>query len=99
MAIMGIRRPGDRRGAAADAAHGVIGVGEAIELEAAAGLGDGVGDVLAQHDARAVELDLEHGALGQAQGVPHALGRVICPRSATVASICVSGVIRKIRYA
>jgi hypothetical protein len=28
-----------------------------------------------------------------------ALGRVICPRSATVASICVSGVIRKIRYA
>jgi hypothetical protein len=48
---------------------------------------------------RAIELDLEHGALGQAQGIPHCLGQGDLSTLGNRGFHLRLRVIRKIRYA
>src|SRR3546814_14598012 len=64
------RAPGRRTGLApADGGHRVAGVGEAVELEAPARARNRIVDTLAQDNAATLELDLQDGALAQAQRV------------------------------
>src|SRR3546814_5038209 len=51
------------------------GVGEAVELEAPARARNRIVDTLAQDNAATLELDLQDGALAQAQRVAHRLGQ------------------------
>src|SRR3546814_7296700 len=68
--------PGRRTGLApADGGHRVAGVGEAVELEAPARARNRIVDTLAQDNAATLELDLQDGALAQAQRVAHRLGQ------------------------
>src|SRR3546814_4974292 len=61
--------------APADGGHRVAGVGEAVELEAPARARNRIVDTLAQDNAATLELDLQDGALAQAQRVAHRLGQ------------------------
>src|SRR5690606_31899807 len=75
IAITGSRIHRVAGGTAAQFAHHVVGAHAFGQLEAAAGARHRVIDVLAQDDAPALELDLQDGALGQAQRVTHRLGK------------------------
>src|SRR5690606_32660897 len=69
----GVHRVAGR--AAAQAAHHVVGPHALGQPETAARTRHRVVDVLAQDDPAALELELEHAALGQAQRVPYRLGQ------------------------
>src|SRR5690606_25106984 len=61
--------------APADGGHRLAGIGEAVELEASARARNRIIDTLAQDNAATIQLDLEDGALAQAQRVAHRLGQ------------------------
>src|SRR5690606_274033 len=72
------RRPATRPGPGPrprTSARLAVRLGGRVELELAPHPRERVVDMLAEHDAAAVEFDLEHAALGQAQGVAHGLGQ------------------------